>query len=149
MIVFKLYIVAIVWALVLILPLILFFIFLRILQMYALRSTAIDSETICNSLREGWHLFRNKLKETLLIWLISIGLGLLIGIAMAIIYLVVLIIFLAIGFGLYTAAGTMSVIIISIILGLIFLAVTIVVSGFVHSFISAFWTLAFVELKNK
>ncbi len=148
LIVFNLYAVAIIWGMILILPLILFFIFLGILRMYALRYAAVDGETICNSLRESWLLFRKKLKDVLLIWLISIGLGILIGIVTAIVYLVVLLIFFAIGFGLYMAGGMTAVIVTSIILGLVFLALTVVVSGFVHSFVSAYWTLAFVELKK-
>ncbi len=148
LIVFNLYAAGIIWGVVLILPLVLFCIFLGILRMYALRYAAVDGETICNSLRESWLLFRKKLKDVLLIWLISIGLGILVGIVTVIVYLVVLVIFFAIGFGLYMAGGMTAVIVTSIVLGLAFLVLIVVVSGFIHSFISAYWTLAFVELKK-
>lgn len=148
MVVFKLYIVAIVWALVLILPLILFFIFLRILRMYALRYIAIESAGVSDSLREAYTLFRKKLKEVLVVWLIALGLGFGIGIVIALLYLILLAVLFAIGFGLYLAAGVWGAVVCVIIFGLILLAISFVVSGFIHSFLSSYWTLAYLELRK-
>jgi len=66
------------------LPFALFCAALNILREYIVRFAAIDGDGVGASFARGWDLFKHNFKNTLLIWLVLIGVGIVAGIALLI-----------------------------------------------------------------
>lgn len=132
-----------------ILLLIAVFIPLSIIGQFALRRIVIDREGVVGSVGSGYRLFRRNLGKSLLVWLISIGLALGVGIALLIAALIVgLILFLpTIGLGL--AGYSTAAIVTGAVAALILVPLLLVATGAVGTFNHAYWTLAYLRLASR
>jgi hypothetical protein len=63
-------------------PIALVFALVNIIRQYIVRFVAIEGESVGHSFSKGWKLFTHNAKNTLLIWLVLIGVGIAAGIAL-------------------------------------------------------------------
>ena len=144
----KMYTEAIIWAIILLIPLIIVFLFLGILRQYSHRFIAIEKNGVSESLHNAYNLFRKNLKEVLIIWLLNIALSIVLAIILT---LVIIIVALVLTFGciaLYWSLGATASIIFGIISALILLIILFLTSGIITTFISSYWTLAYLRLEK-
>jgi len=144
----NIYAIGIIWMVIVILPMILAMIILDIIRQYGLRMIVIDKISASEALGKAFGAIRVKLKETSLIWLISVILGLIVGIIIGICFLIIGGLFAGIGVALYFIFGTTATIIYAICAFVLLLLVMAVISGPTNAFISSYWTLAYLELNK-
>jgi hypothetical protein len=110
-------------------------------DVYADRACVIEGKGVIDSLKEGWNTFKNNLGKSIVVAIISFISG--------IIYLML---FIAIGLGLvanFFLAWAFAGLILAIIFGiLIVLVYTVITEGIFNTYLSAFWTLAYLEMKR-
>lgn len=139
---------AILWAIVLILPLILFFIYLGLLEGYGLRILVLENKRVLGSVAEASRFLKNNLKDILIVWLLAIVLGIIISLSYLIILLFLGIPLLALGFLIYLIASWTGVLIYAIIFGLLLIVFLLILSGIVSAFTSSYWTLSYLRIKE-
>jgi hypothetical protein len=115
---------------------------------YAKRAIAILDLGVFDSLRRGFDVLRANVGSSLLLWLISIGLGIAAAIIVSLVLIVVLVplallgvVFYAIGSGLSTGFAIYMVIAV-----LVFIAAACAVGAIVNTFFWHYWTIAFLRL---
>ena len=119
------------------------------------RVCVIEGLGVIESLKKGWNAVRKNLKDTLLMWLILVGVQIGFGIAMIPIVLIVVGLSVGVigGVGLliYSAATNVSIglIILGVVLLILFLAIPIAfVRGLGESYFESVWTLFYREIKT-
>lgn len=136
-------------ALVGVLLLIAVFVPLSIVGQFALRGLVVGREGVAGSFGAGYRLLRRNLGRSLLVWLISVGLALGIGIALLILTLVVGLILLlptiALGLAGYSTAAVAT----GAVAALILVPLLVVASGAVGTFSHSYWTLAYLRLASR
>jgi hypothetical protein len=122
---------------------------LSIVVAFAQRAIAIENVGPIDALRSGWHLARAHLGESLLTWLINVGLAIataltaLLGIGGALVLLG------GMGWALFSVAGFTAPTIAYIgIGGLAVLALLLTVAGIANAFFWTYWTLAYLRLSR-
>jgi len=122
---------------------------LSIVIAFAQRAIAVENVGPIEALRSGWHLARAHLGESLLTWLINLGLAIataltaLIGIAGAVVLLG------GIGWGLFSVAGLTAPTVAYIgVGGLALLALILTLTGIANAFFWTYWTLAYLRLSG-
>lgn len=112
---------------------------------YALRYLILEDKSAIKSLKNSLSLVRRKKKETLLIWLITVGLRLVGGIVLVLALIFVVFVLFLFGLIFYLLAPLASIVyIIFAMIALIILC--FLASGFINALLSAYWTLAFKEI---
>lgn len=142
------YIGAIIWGLILILPLVPFSIILSFIRTYALRYVVIKKNNPSESFHLAWNLFQKKIKEILIFWLLSLAINFVLSMIILMIIILPIITLITLGITLFFTTNLTTVIIYTIIIGLIFAVILLFIRGFIYSFISSYWTLSFVELEK-
>ena len=142
---FKIYVLAIILGILFLLLYLIWTIFLNLSFQYALRFLIIGDFGIIQSIKQGFSLFRKFWKEILLVWLITLGLSIGLGIFAVIVVFVALIPLGLLGFVIYTLSqlglwiyGTLAIL--ALVIGISIL------SGAISTFLSSIWTLAYLEL---
>ena len=75
---------------VLLIPVILLAVFLGILRQYMVRYAAIDGTTVGESLSQGWALFKRHVGNTLLLWIVMVGVGIGAAIALSLVFILLI-----------------------------------------------------------
>ena len=129
-----------------ILLLIAVFIPLSIIGQYALREVVVRGTGVFASVGSGYGVFRRNVGRSLLVWLINLGLGIAVGIAVLLgLAIVGLVLFLP-TIILALNDATSAAVITGVIAGVILLPILLVVSGATGAFFHSYWTLAYLRL---
>ena len=117
---------------------------------FAQRAIAIEDVGPIEALRSGWHLTRDHLGDSLLTWLVNVGLALATGIAVVMGVLGALVLLGGIGALVVAIAGfgapTVAYIGLSAAL---FLAGVLTLAGIANTFFWTFWTLVYLRLSGR
>lgn len=140
--VMPLFIVYIIFAIFLVIPIA---IAIGIVYEYALRYIVLKDERVVQAIKSGYGLMRSRAKETVLIWLVTVGTAIVSGIALVIAIIFLLIVLVLLGL-LFFILSPVAGIIYAVFAAVIFLTGLLLSSGFIGSLISAYWTLSFKEL---
>lgn len=151
------------------LVLILAMIFLGILRNFFIRAAALEDTSIGESFRRGWQVFAHNAKNSILVWLTLIGVGIVVGFAMILVFFVLIPVYIimavpgavvaaipgAIGFGIASLfTGQIPAWIIAAVVALPFFSVVafsplILIGGLVELFRSNNWTLAYCQFTGR
>jgi len=112
-------------------------VFIGVITFFAEREMVLEGLGAIDSIKAGYALLRKNIGNSLVLWLINFGIGIVSGI-------LVLIIVLITGLPIYLLAMALSKWL--FILLIIPFAIIVFVSGLFETFFSTFWTLAFKEL---
>lgn len=123
-------------------------IFAGFVSEFAFRVIMIEGMGAIEALRESYRLVRKEIVKVIIIWLINVLSSIVFGIATALLFLVLGLPLLFAGFGIAVLGGVVLVLYI-IFAALLLLALGLFLSGVFHSYISAFWTLSYLEIKSK
>lgn len=115
--------------------------------MLATISLVLEQRGIFASFFRGFRLFFNRLGRVLLVWLISIPLSIVIGIATAVAAAVVAVPLVLIGVAVYAGLGLSAALTVAVVLLLLFTIGAIALSGAAQSYLTVYWTLAFRRLE--
>jgi hypothetical protein len=120
--------------------------YLGLLVNYALRIVVIENGGVQASLSGAHQIIRRNLGPVLLVWLLALAFGIGYAVALTIALLVVLIPLALLGWAIYSGLGLVVTIIYGVIFGLLVLAGILFVQGLMATFISSYWTLAYLAL---
>ena len=109
------------------------------------RAVILEQLKAIPAIGRAHRLLLNRLGRTLLVWLLSIGVALVVGIALACVSAVVVLPFVAVA-TLAGSGGSAVGVILAAVIAIIFVPVFVVVYGFVAALMSTYWTLAFRRL---
>lgn len=141
-------IIAIPIGLLLILGIIVLAIYLNWIMFLAYREIIISRKRIVASIAAARELVHHKFTDVALAWLIQAAIGVVAGIAMAIVLLVVGGTLFAIGVGVYFAGGLTAVVIYGVLAAIIFIALALLLGGILNAYYSTYWTLVYTKLKG-
>ena len=142
--------------------------FLGLLRILFVREAALEGVTVGESFQKGWSLFRSRWNGVLLTWLILLGIGIAVGIALFIAFFILLPVYLILlipaillaaipGFLVFGITSLFSAGPVAVFLGILFalplfFTVTfsplVFLSGLYRVYESAVWTLAYREMKS-
>lgn len=129
----------------LVLALLVFVPFFIVVQL-ALRALVVGRERILDSVGAGFALLRRNLGRSLLVWLVQVGLSIAIGVASLLVFLLVGLVTFGPAAALFFADQFAVAMVLGVVGGLVFLAVSAVISGALGTFNHAYWTLAYLRL---
>jgi hypothetical protein len=116
----------------------------------AQRAIALDDLGPIAGLRAGWRVARRNLGASFLVWILSIGLGLVAGLGFAIAIAVLAIPLVVIGFVLWSAVGWSAATAgFGIIAVLLVLATVVVLGAMLNTFFWHYWTMAYLRLSGR
>jgi hypothetical protein len=98
------------------------------------------------ALGRGYTLLRRRLGRVLLVWLLSVAVGIALGICVAIVGAILVLPAGVIAFGAY-ASGSSTWWLVIVLAALILLPIFLVISAFLAAQTSTYWTLAFRRLE--
>jgi len=116
------------------------------LTMYALRIILIENGGVQASLSGAHQIIRRNIGPVLLVWLLGVAFGIGYAVALLVALLIVLIPLALLGWAIYAGLGLAATIIYAVIFGLLVIAGMIFVQGLMSTFISSYWTLAYLAL---
>jgi hypothetical protein len=116
--------------------------YLFFLDRLGTRAVILEELQAIPAIRRAHRLLLKRLGRTILVWLVSIGVALVIGIALACVGGLVVAPFAAVA----TMGGAGAGAIVAAVVAIIFVPVFVVVYGFVGAVMSTYWTLAFRRL---
>ena len=122
------------------------FIPLSIIWQLALRALVVNHGGVFSSLRSGSGLFRQRLGQSLLVWLIGIALALGAGFALLIVALIVGLILAIPAAALFFADLRIAGIVVGVVAAVVFLILFVIASAAIGTFNHAYWTLAYLRL---
>ena len=109
------------------------------------RAVILEQLKAIPAIGRAHRLLLKRLGRTLLVWLLSIGVAVVVGIALACVSAVVVVPFVTVA-ALAGAGGSPVGVILAAVIAIIFVPVFVVVYGFVAALMSTYWTLAFRRL---
>jgi hypothetical protein len=116
---------------------------------FAQRAIVVENLGTVAALRSGWQLARGHLGDSLLTWLVNLGLALASGIALVVAAFAALALLVGIGAVVVGAAGfSTPTLLYAVVAGLLFLAALLTAGGIVNTFFWAFWTLVYLRLRG-
>lgn len=122
---------------------------INLIVIYATRAVVLDGARPMEALRRGWRLLIAMLNRSLLLYLLSAGLGILASIGAVMLVglaaIPAIIAWIITGTSGWTAAG----ITLSIVLTLIPVAVSLLVAAVVNTYFSTFWTISYRRLTGQ
>ncbi|MHB0866051.1 MAG: DUF7544 domain-containing protein [Thermoleophilia bacterium] len=122
---------------------------INLIIIYATRAVVLDGARPMEALRRGWRLLVTNLNRSLLLYLLSTGLGIVASICAVILIglssIPAIISWIMTGTGGWSMAG----ITLSILLTLIPVAVSLVVAAVVNTYFSAFWTISYRRMTGQ
>jgi hypothetical protein len=126
---------------------IVYFIYLGFLDRFGARAVVLEQVMARPAIVRAHRLLRKRLGRSLLVWLLSIAVSIVVGIVAACFFAIVGAPLLVIGIGMGAAGATPVQLLPLIILAVIVLvAISLVVGGFLAAQASTYWTLAFRRL---
>jgi len=121
---------------------------LQICVNWATRSIILGKSGVFASLRHGWSIFRHNIGSSLLVWVISVGLGVAVGLVVnaTVIAAAIPVIF---GFmPLLAAKGPILWVVVGLV-SLIVLAGSILAKATLTTYFSSYWTIAYLKLTTR
>jgi hypothetical protein len=116
---------------------------------FAQRAIAVEDLGPLGALGAGWRLLRAHLGESLLTWLIALGLGVGAGLATALALGVLFAVLGGVGVGVWAVAGlTGPTVVYGVGAGLALLAVLLAAIGVANTFFWNYWTIAYLRLSG-
>lgn len=112
-----------------------------------IRSIVLEQRSVFAALGRGLRLLTERLGRTLLVWLLSIFLGIVVGVIGALALLVLAMPFAAVALVVYAAAGLAGMLTSAAVLIFLFILISTLVGGAIGSYVSIYWTLAFRRLE--
>jgi hypothetical protein len=109
------------------------------------RAVILEQLKAIPAIGRAHRLLLKRLGRTLLVWLLSIGVALVVGIALACIGALVVVPFVTVA-ALAGSGGSAAGVILAAVIAIIFVPVFVVVYGFIAAVMSTYWTLAFRRL---
>lgn len=134
-------------AIVLLLALIPVGIALQIILMYARQYIVLQQQTIINSLKLGWQLFKTHLADSIVIFLLAMVIGWGVAIATCLVVLVIGLPFAILGFILYNVISWAGVVGVACLALLVLLVVLYTIKGISQAFMFHLWHRTFAELQ--
>lgn len=122
-----------------------FFLYIFFLNRLGARALVLEQLGAWDAIVRGHRLLFKRLGRTLLVWLLSIAVGIALGIAVGCVGAVLAIPFLIVG-GALLATGSPAAVPLAVIAVIILLPISLVVGGFLSAQTSTYWTLAFRRL---
>lgn len=123
---------------------------LSIVVAFAQRAIAVEDVGPMAALGSGWRLMRGHLGESLLTWLVNVGLALVCGIVCVAGVLGTLVVLGGVGALVFAAAGLTAPTIGYVGIGaLVFLAGILTLVGIANTFFWTYWTLAYLQLTGR
>ena len=123
---------------------------LSIVVVFAQRAIAVENVGPIDALRSGWQLARAHLGESLLTWLINIGLAIATALTASFALGSGLVALGGIGWALFSFAGWTAPTVAYIGLGgLAVLALMLTFAGIANAFFWTYWTLAYLRLSGR
>jgi hypothetical protein len=116
------------------------------LVMYALRIILIENGGVQASLSGAHQIIKRNLGPVLLVWLLALAFGIGYAVAFTIALLVVRIPLGLLGWAVYAGLGMTATIVYAVIFGLLLIAGLLFLQGLMSTFISSYWTLAYLAL---
>jgi hypothetical protein len=110
------------------------------------RAVVLEQIGATAALGRGYTLLRNRLGRVLLVWLLSVAVGIALGICVAIVGAILVLPAGVIAFGAY-ASGSSAWWLVIVIAAVILLPIFLVISAFLAAQSSTYWTLAFRRLE--
>lgn len=120
-----------------------------IVRTYATQYVVLDDMSIMDSLRKAWQLFRIKLSDSVVMYLLSVVVTIGVGLATIAIVLLICLPFAIIGFIAYNALGWTTVIVVAAFGLAILSIVLLIIKGIKQTYFFNFWHLTFAELKGE
>lgn len=132
-------------------PAILFFIvaaiYIGLAVQFWMQMFVVEDKRVIETLRPAIKFVNSRFKEVIIFWLISIVVGLVYFVAVAMVIFILLLPFLLLAVGIGLANLTVGIIVGAI--GLLILSLVILaISGYYTAGISSYWTLAYLEIRN-
>lgn len=116
----------------------------------AQRAIALEDLGPIGGLRAGWRLARANLGASLLVWILSIGLGLAAGFGIVIALAVIAIPLTLVGFTLWSAAGWSAATALFVVIAAVLVIGVLVVAGaMLNTFFWHYWTMAYLRLSGR
>ena len=139
------------FGLIVLIPLLLLFIpvalAIGVISLLGMRFIVIEGNGAVAALSASWSLLRRQLGPAALTWLISVGLAIGFGIAIALAFIILLVPVGIAAYVVFSAGFTPIKLGIFVFIGLIVLAALIVVQGAYGAYRSVYWTLAFRQMR--
>jgi hypothetical protein len=129
-----------------ILATIVFVVALTFVNRLGARAVVLEQIGATAALGRGYRLLRKRLGRVLLVWLLSVAVGIALGICVAIAGAVLVVPAVVIGFAAY-ASGSSAWWLVIVLAALILLPIFLVISAFLAAQSSTYWTLAFRRLE--
>jgi hypothetical protein len=124
-----------------------FFVGITITLAFAQRAIVAENTGPIEAIRSGWHLLRAHLGDSVLTWLVNLGLSIGANIAIAIATGIVAAVLVAVGVGLWITLGLTTVTLIYATLGIITtITVLLTLVSIANAFFWDYWTLAYLRL---
>lgn len=114
---------------------------------FAARAISLEGRRPFAGIAEGFRLIGRRFGRVALVWLIMLGVGLGVGVGLLIVYLALLIPLGVLVFAAYVAGHAVGLIVVGAIAVIVFVAVSLVITGAVGAFTSTYWTLAYRRLE--
>jgi hypothetical protein len=122
----------------------------NIVVAFAQRAIAAEDEGPIAALRSGWWLLRAHLGESVLTWIVSVGLTIVAGVGIALAAALTAGVLFGVGALLWALAGMSAATIAYAILGaLVVLGVVLVLGAITNTFFWNYWTLAYLRLSGR
>jgi hypothetical protein len=121
-------------------------VYLGFLSLLGTRAAVLEQLGAKASIVRAHRLLRKRLGRVLLVWLLSIAIGIVVAICTLIVLVILIVPAFLLGFGAYLTGSPLLWLV--VVLGvLILLPVTLIVQGFIIAQASTYWTLAFRRLE--
>jgi len=132
---------------------VLFFVFLvsclylGILYLFVAQIIVLENFGPIKAIKKAHLLVKGNWRDVLISWVIMIGIGFAVGLAIFLVLLFLGVTLVLIGFGIYSLAGMAGVIIFGTTVGMLLLVVLLIIRGFVTAYMSIFATLVYRALR--
>jgi hypothetical protein len=120
--------------------------YLVVLYLFVTQIIVLENLGPIEALKKAHILVKNNWRDVLISWVIMMGIGFVVGLALVLALLIVGAILALVGFGVYGLTGVVGTVIYGIIFGIILFVVLLVVRGFITAYMSIFTTLVYRAL---
>ena len=123
---------------------------LSIVVAFAQRAIAVENVGPIDALRSAWQLARTHVGDSLVTWLVNLGLAIATGLTAVIAIAAAVVLLGGIGFALFSVAGLAAPTIAYIgIGGIALLGLMLTLAGIANAFFWTYWTLAYLRLSGR
>lgn len=122
---------------------------MTLVREYTFRASVLNLEGIFDAIKAGWRLFRTQMRESLLMWLLLLGINIVFGLLMIPLFIIGIVATALSGVAGYGVTEQIPVAILAALPAfLVMIGVAIFIHGVYYVFKSTVWTLTFRELES-